>query len=82
MTIRLFHSSKKIPKLLFTTLIEVTISKNCVDHFCEIDHFYKMTLVGFKKIATMNNLTITTLVPVSIIYYTSTRSSMKQSTLN
>ena len=47
MTFRLFHSSKKIPKQVFTILIEVTISKNCSDHFCEIDWIKKMTLRNF-----------------------------------
>ena len=46
MTIRLFNSSEKgLPKLLFDTLIEMKNSKRCSDHFCEIDQFYKMTLV-------------------------------------
>ena len=43
MTIRLFYLSKKLPKLLFTTLIELTISKKCGDHFSEIDWINKMT---------------------------------------
>ena len=37
---------------LSTTRIEVNISKNCIAHFCEIDHIYKMTLQvgGLEKV--------------------------------
>ena len=42
-------SLKNSLKLPFTTLLDVTISKNCSDHFCEIDHFSKMTLLVLLK---------------------------------
>ena len=46
MTIRLFH----LPNFFFTTLLEVNISKkNCSDHFCVIDHIYKMTPTLLKQ---------------------------------
>ena len=38
---------KKLPKLLFITIKEVTIPKNGSDHFYEIDRINKMTLVSF-----------------------------------
>ena len=36
---------KKLPKLHFTSLIEVNISKTCSDHLNEIEHIYKITLI-------------------------------------
>ena len=39
-----FMYEKKLPKLLFTTLLELTISKNCVWLETVIDWFIKMTL--------------------------------------
>ena len=41
-----------ITNLLFGTLIGVNISKNCSDHFCQIDQINKMTLLDIPNVTT------------------------------